>query len=164
MATAVRSTFIPASVLFTPGGVYMRLAQLLDALTAGVEDLRAAVVRYSVEDGGIHSQVQRTARQWGDGLPGLVEFLAIPEEAFEPGKESLGASYGVVHLYTDDVHPRARARVFLGCLVACGGTLFCRMETSSTTRLIAREDGPDEVAYAVFILAVMRHLSAVNDG
>ena len=115
--------------------------------------------RYSVaEEGGIASQVGRSTRALAsNGDPDTLRYLALPASAFTPGVSTLSQGHAVVSLCLTDIHPHARTRDEVGHLVLVGATIFCRLTTGAVTRQIRREDGDDENAFTILVLALASH-------
>lgn len=144
---------------FTRQRVYVRLAEKFDLAGARECDL-GHVDRYSTgEAGGIDSQVGRSTRLHA-GDPDVQAYLALPKDAFEPGRPEVGEPHGVVHLYLSDIHPSVAFDDYVGALIRRGTTLFLRLSTSSTQRQIMRYDSADSNAFTVLIVALLNHTAA----
>ncbi|RYP89054.1 hypothetical protein EKO23_01100 [Nocardioides guangzhouensis] len=144
---------------FTPQRVYVPLAAKFDAAGAA-ECTLCHVDRYSTgEAGGIGSQVGRSTRLHAED-PDVRQYLAIPQEAFDPARPEVGAQHGVVHLYLTDIHPSVVVDEYVGAIVRCGKTLFLRLSTSSTQRQIKRYDSADSNAFTVLVVALLNHTAA----
>src|SRR4051794_16762591 len=138
--------------LYTPQKVYWPLADELDVARDAEE---AHYDRFSVQDGGIESQVARHCALY-PGDPDVAAYRALPSSAFD--SPTAGAPYGIHWLSLADIHHSLTDNTPVVAFVVIGKTVFFRVELSAVKRQIERPDGEDENAYTALVLAVTNHL------
>ncbi|MGY1701870.1 hypothetical protein [Geodermatophilus sp. SYSU D00766] len=138
--------------LYTPQKVYRPLADALDIARDAEE---AHYDRFSVQDGGIESQVARHCALY-PGDPDVAAYRALPSSAFD--SPAAGTPHGIRWLSLADIHHSLTDNTPVVAFVVFGRTVFFRVELSAVKRQIERPDGEDENAYTALVLAVTNHL------
>jgi hypothetical protein len=133
--------------LYTAQKVYGPLARALDVACDAEE---ANFDRFSVQDGGIESQVARHCSLY-PGDPDVAADRALPASAFDT--PAAGAPHAIRWLSLADIHHSLTDDRPVVAFVVIGRTVFFRVE-----RQIERPDGEDENAYTTLVLAVTNHL------
>ncbi len=128
---------------------------LADALDVARDAEEAHYDRFSVQDGGIESQVARHCALYA-GDPDVAAYRALPSSAFD--SPAAGVPYGIRWLSLADIHHSLTDRRPVVAFVVIGRTVFFRVELSAVKRQIERPDGEDENAYTALVLAVTNHL------
>jgi hypothetical protein len=141
--------------MYTPQKVYRLMAPLLPVGTPTCMNL----ARFSEEGNwpGLAAQIAAVFEIYSPGSPELQTMRSWPEEVWNPAHADLGARYGVRWLRLSDPHHLAEGEDPLICVVRVGATL------STTKRHIAREDGEDENAFLVLLMALMNHYRSLRE-
>lgn len=149
--------------LYTPQKVFVRLAQFLPAGSPTYLD----TFRFSVQGDTAGVGAQRAAHLsiYSPRSVALQKVAEWPEDAWDPGNRTLGASYGIVWLSLADLHhnasPTDTAPVVAVALV--DDVLVLNVTLSATKRHFTRFDGEDENAYLVLVLAVLNHYPTLRE-
>lgn len=158
---AMTTSMPPAlSGSYTPFKVHQPLAAKLDVLAAAPGLRVQHLDRYSVEDGGIESQVQRHCALYP--LDPDVVARKIPISKLECGKDASTTTvhgYPVVRISPADIHESLVDSQPCAVAVRVGATIFFRIEMSAVQRSITRRDGEDQNAYTSLVTQSVSHLS-----
>lgn len=146
--------------MYTPQKVYRLLAPLLPPGAPTCVNLP----RFSEEKHwpGLAAQMAALFEAYAPGSPALQTMQSWPEEVWNPEHAALGAQYGVRWLRLADLHHLAEGEDPLICVVLVGDQLLVGATLSTTKRHIAREDGEDENAYLVLLMALMNHYRSLR--
>jgi hypothetical protein len=146
--------------MYTPQKVYRLLAPLLPAGTPTWMNL----ARFSEEGNwpGLAKHIAAVFEIYSPGSPELQTRRSWPEEVWNPAHAELGARYGVRWLRLSDLHHLAEGEDPLICVVLVGDQLLVGATLSTTKRHIAREDGEDENAFLVLLMALMNHYRSLR--
>jgi len=147
--------------MYTAQKVYRLLAPLLPAGTPTCVNLP----RFSEEGNwpGLAAQIAALFQVYAPGSPALQTMQSWPEEVWNPAHADLGARHGVQWLRLSDLHHLAEGQDPLICVVLVGDQLLAGATLSTTKRHIVREDGEDENAYLVLLMALMNHYRSLRE-